>query len=380
MKTDTLLDAIGMIRDEYVQDAKAVRVVKKNHPWLKWSAMAACACVLVYIGLQSGFGGSEESAATNCGPQLENTANGIAQNSSSKNEAAADSDAYEFATDDRSDEAESAEGNQSSYPYNDKYVLDYAGMPLADMETKGGIIVFNEIENMDMYRALNNLLAEESKVYYDTTNGLYQYLSVQEDTQYFKDRAEEGLVPGNTGNEAYLEACASSDKYADWTDIASYLLSENCLDGFVEGAISDSLEIVALKSYVADGPNGQVTILAGKDLDALGAEVQVFVEPMREALKTEQSSMIFEQQVMVQYFYQQRMLREETPEECYQYYAYFEKDDVEFLYQYSSNWTIPGADVTAIHKPPHTISEAISQEESREMFGKILSDIVECLE
>ena len=51
MKTDTLLDAIGMIRDEYVQDAKAVRVVKKNHPWLKWSAMAACACVLVYIGL-----------------------------------------------------------------------------------------------------------------------------------------------------------------------------------------------------------------------------------------------------------------------------------------------------------------------------------------
>ena len=70
------------------------------------------------------------------------------------------------------------------------------------------------------------------------------------------------------------------------------------------------------------------------------------------------------------------MLRDETQEECYQYYAYFEKDGVEYLYQYSSNWTIPGEAVTAIHNPPHTISEAISQEESREMFVDILSAIV----
>lgn len=53
MKNENILDAIGMINEEAVREAKAYRQ-SKSRTWAKWGAVAACLCLVValvhYIG------------------------------------------------------------------------------------------------------------------------------------------------------------------------------------------------------------------------------------------------------------------------------------------------------------------------------------------
>ena len=65
LKSDSLLDAIGLISDEYVQDAKSVRKVRRNYAWLKWGAMAACACTLITVSLRFSMFNSGDTTASN---------------------------------------------------------------------------------------------------------------------------------------------------------------------------------------------------------------------------------------------------------------------------------------------------------------------------
>lgn len=46
MKNENILDAIGMINEEAVRDAKAYQRPKSRN-WIKWGAMAACLCLVV---------------------------------------------------------------------------------------------------------------------------------------------------------------------------------------------------------------------------------------------------------------------------------------------------------------------------------------------
>lgn len=50
MKTDILLDAIGMINDSTIEDAKSRRQVR-SRSWMKWGIVAACLCVVAVSGL-----------------------------------------------------------------------------------------------------------------------------------------------------------------------------------------------------------------------------------------------------------------------------------------------------------------------------------------
>lgn len=45
MRSDKLQDAIGEVRDDFIQDADLVPA-KKIKPWQKWGAMAACICLI----------------------------------------------------------------------------------------------------------------------------------------------------------------------------------------------------------------------------------------------------------------------------------------------------------------------------------------------
>ena len=53
MKNENILDAIGMINDEAVRDAKAYKR-PKSRSWLKWGAVAACLCLVVFVGIRMG--------------------------------------------------------------------------------------------------------------------------------------------------------------------------------------------------------------------------------------------------------------------------------------------------------------------------------------
>ena len=56
MKSEKLQDAIGEVRDSYIQDAAGKTAGKKN-AWMKWAIAAAAACVCLFLGI-SRFSGS----------------------------------------------------------------------------------------------------------------------------------------------------------------------------------------------------------------------------------------------------------------------------------------------------------------------------------
>lgn len=51
MKNDQIIDAIGMINDEAVRDAKAYRRPQSRR-WIKWGAMVACVAVAILVGVR----------------------------------------------------------------------------------------------------------------------------------------------------------------------------------------------------------------------------------------------------------------------------------------------------------------------------------------
>lgn len=52
MKKEQVIDSLGMIDDELIQEVDELRKKRKKRPaWLKWSAAAACVCVLIGAGI-----------------------------------------------------------------------------------------------------------------------------------------------------------------------------------------------------------------------------------------------------------------------------------------------------------------------------------------
>ncbi len=354
MKADILLDAIGLISDEYVQDAKAVGKVRKNNPWLKWGAPAACACVLLSVGLLSGiWNGSVKDAFF--GGSANNTAGAETGFGSSP-------------------ECELETSNQSSYPYSDTRGQNDTSVELVDMETADGIIVFNKITDIETYQALNNQGESVGEACYKTHEGLYQCLAAgQAEVEYFQATEENGVLWEDSDSKVFQQ---SGGEYEMLESLSEYLLSNERVENSIEGAVSYELETMALSTNPAEGGNGQITVLAGRDLNVISVELQNFVSPMRALLGTVQSSTIAGQEAAVQYFCQQCMSDDEAMEECYNYYVYFEKEDMQYLYQFSSNWTLLGEETTAPHKKDYVLSQV----ESRELFAEILTGIVTCLE
>lgn len=56
MKNENILDAIGMINETAVQDAKAYQK-PRSRSWMKWGAMAACLCLIVMGGIFAALNG-----------------------------------------------------------------------------------------------------------------------------------------------------------------------------------------------------------------------------------------------------------------------------------------------------------------------------------
>lgn len=63
-----------------------------------------------------------------------------------------------------------------------------------------------------------------------------------------------------------------------------------------------------------------------------------------------------------------RSFRGEKTEEAYQYYAYYEREGMQYLYQFSSNWSLVNQNVSAVHNPPSTLHYVETQDECRKQF------------
>ena len=60
MKNENILDAIGMINEEAVWDAKEYQR-PKSRSWIKWGAMAACLCLVVSFAIPFVFDRGQSS-------------------------------------------------------------------------------------------------------------------------------------------------------------------------------------------------------------------------------------------------------------------------------------------------------------------------------
>ena len=374
MKSDKLLDAIGLISDEYIEDAKVVQRVRRNYTWLKWGAMAACACILISVTLGSGSFFYSDNATS--APNSNSMNAGSSANGGSAGGGSASSDTMNGAMSEGTQQE-----NSSSYPYSDTKELDYIGMVAANVETSAGTIVFQEITDIETYRAFNNVSKETDTVYYDTQNGAYHHVAAGfiegKDCDDFVLSVQDGMIKNSMDDASYQELCQN---YVDLERMNDYFLKEDKLADSLRGITVADWNVVAIQTGLKEAPNGQITLLMGENLDIIDPQMAAFTTSMKALLGTEQGSTIAGQEVAVQYFYQQRMFRQEALEECYHYYVYFEKDGMQYLYQFSSNWTLPGEEVTALHNPPDTLAYAMSQEEARSCFAEILVGMLGALE
>ena len=50
MKNETLLHAMGQVKEEFIEEAAPMEKGKSSHGWIKWVVLAACAALVIGIG------------------------------------------------------------------------------------------------------------------------------------------------------------------------------------------------------------------------------------------------------------------------------------------------------------------------------------------
>ncbi|MBQ3009868.1 MAG: hypothetical protein IJA20_02880 [Methanocorpusculum sp.] len=330
MKREKLCDAMNLLPDDIIHETENVRAGKKrgNKTWLKWGTAVACLC-LVIIGtltlpmLRQSPGGEHDEPATD------------------------------------------------NYPYNDTDVLDYIGMPLEDLETDNGTVVFNEITDIEAYRKFNTNYGYEDKPYYSTRTTAYDFL-----TWYPVASENDFINVAIFERDGSIENCPNYDEFLQFKDRAP-IAADLVLEIFEKGDTThaDAYYNGSIDSYgISFRPesNCVATVVIGKDIASIDSRFEHILPIFQSALGTENSSYIGGQEVSIHYFYQNRLFRDSKTEEAYQYYVYFERDGLQYLYQFSSNWSLIGKDVSALHNPPSTLHYVETQDECRELFLEYL--------
>lgn len=332
MRGKELLDKMELIDPDYVKAAD-VKPGKKG-TWTKWGAMAAGLCLIVIGSI-------------------------VISRINQKQDYIADTDT-----------GWSVSG-YSRYPYDDTKVLDYIGKTLDNIQTDAGEIVFNEIIDIDAYRKFNTMYGYEDESYYSTRTTAYELLS-----SYPAADENEQLKFAVFERDGSIENCPG---YDDFTKLAQKIpaVEELIMRIFEKEDISYAdvcydagIDAAGFSFRPADDCIAAVVI--GKDLSAIDERFLSILPVLQGTLGTGDSSCIGGQEVSVHYFYQNRLFQGSETEEAYQYYVYYERDGLQYLYQFSSNWSLIDKNFSAIHNPPASIHYVETQEECRRLFVEYL--------
>jgi len=262
-----------------------------------------------------------------------------------------------------------SEDGQPHYPFNDDKVLDFVGMPLASIETEQGAVIFNEITDIEAYRAFNTAYGYQNQPYYSTrTTGLDLLTEhpVHSESDFLDVSAvcQDGHIESRKPLDSFLT-------YGEKAPAAAALVTkilENKLAPDVRACYHGGPDASGFKFYPES--NCVATVVIAKDLTAIDERFTHILPIFQQTLGTENSSIIGEQEIAVHHFYQNRLYNESETEEAFQYYAYYEKDGLQYLYQFSSNWALTGQSTGALHNPPAVLYRTNTQEECREEHGQ----------
>lgn len=332
MTAKKFTDTLGIISEKYIEEAVTYTAKERGNPWNKWIAMAACLCLLV--------------TGTVTLPMFRQAPGGIVD-----------------------------PPNASEYPYNDEDVLDYIGMPLDDIQTDAGKIILNEITDMEAYRSFNTRYDLEGNPYYSTRITAFSLL-----TEYPVSNPKEVIDISVFEKDGRVENCPQYDQLlllGQKAPIATELIMQIFAQGDTDYAdvyYNECIDTYGISFY----PEGNcvASLVVGEDIAAIDERFERILPILQGSLGTKNTSYMDGQEISVHYFYQNRLFLDSKTEEAYQYYVYFERGGLQYLYQFSSNWALVGKNVSAIHHPPHTLHYVKTQEECRELFAEYLLTVL----
>lgn len=260
---------------------------------------------------------------------------------------------------------------EGTYPYNDAAVLDYTGKKLDPVCTEDMEMIFNELTDIEAYRRFN-LYQESVGNYYQTGTTVYDLFlqaPVKDDKSFLNITLFE--------KDGKLENCPAYEEFKIFAEKAP-LIAEKCrlllqqneiqtVSLFYNEELPDSA--VLFTRLLPGEYNDSLTLLVSEDISRIDKRFEELLPTLKAVLGTENSSHIDGQEISLCYFYQTRLYQEVTTEEAFRYYAYWEKDGLEMLCQYSSAFTLPDQAVSAMHNSPEMLC---TQEEARALFLKLL--------
>lgn len=341
MNAKSFSEALGNISEKYIEEAFSYNKSPKSSHWLKWGAIAACLCLviitaIVFLTLNNPYNGNIG------GPH------------------------GDIITPE----------HFGDYPYNDNEVLDFIGMPLDEVATDLGVIHFNEITDIEAYRKFN------THYYYNTTDAYYNTkTSVFDLLTYYSSQNGRNFI--NTviyKKNGSIENCIHYESFLRFknkapiaADLMQQIIDKN-KNASITAHYDESVDSGAF--YLYPESNSTISVVIGKDLTAIDERFEDIISIFKSTLGTENSTYIGNQEVSVHYFYQNRLYRDTTTEEAYQYYVYFERDGLQYLYHFASNWALINQNTSAIHNPPSVLHYVKTQDECREMFVDYLLTIL----
>lgn len=337
-----LMDAIGKISDSHIEEFAHVNPHKKNKAvWIRIISAAACVTLLalaIPFFLSDNNHKIKEVSDTNSSGVHDSNKPGNTQNIT-------DSD------------------KNKAYPYKDR--IEYLPKNIPVSKYQNGFLAYNQIKNINdttinIYAALydrTGMHKDCSPSFDENENIVFSRKSYAPDTDE---------VRYNTIME-YLNADNKNivSSLVKLPDITS--TSVNCNIHSNQG--SDEVSSVSFEVPIFD--NCKLDVIVSNNLNAISNnEIHSFSYDMNTILKSKTSSVIYDKPVAISYIYQTRHCDEHNnDEERFIYYALFEKNNQEYLIQFSSNYTLKDSNKSAYG------IEGKTQEQCKKAFEDIVFKI-----
>ena len=248
------------------------------------------------------------------------------------------------------------------YPYEDK--IQYLPKEMAVSRYDNGFFAYNQVKNVDknilsLYAALydNSYLHRDCfPIFDDKGNATFSRISdaSDPDTKRFED------IRAYLGAQSGLLFELATIPQNGYDSIGCALLQ----NGYDKESVAVSAEVVVWN-------NNTLNVIVSNDFDSVEhTTVKNHISQMRSILASNTTSLVNGKECAISFVYQTRYCEEKNvDEERYIYYAFFEKDDQEYLVQFTSNYTLPDSNKTAFDVTGN------SQEECKKAFESILMDV-----
>ena len=249
-------------------------------------------------------------------------------------------------------------GNKA-YPYEDKIQYLPKEMPVSKYDN--GYFAYNQVKNVDknilsLYATLydNSYLHRDCfPIFDDKGNVSFSRISdaSDSDTKRFED------MKAYLGTQSGLFYKLASIPQNGYDSISCALLQ----NGYAKETVAVSTEITVWN-------NSTLNVVVSNNFDSVeDTSVKKHINQMRSLLVSNTASMVNNNECAISFVYQTRYCEEkDVNEERYIYYAFFVKDDQEYLVQLTSNYTLPDSNKTAFGATGNT------QKECKQAFEEIV--------